>query len=892
LTSLDPDIAQLSSTLVKLTLSGNQLRSLPTEIGKLVQMRELVLSKNSLESLPESVGQLKKLQVLNCMLNKIADLPDSLGELAALERLKLSVNQLHVLPSQLGALTALLELDVSSNHITELPDVFDSLAALENLNIRNNLLDSLPKSICAAVKLRTLDARNNELAGVPRKLGDLKALKSLFLSQNQIENLPSSIGNLAALHTLQIDQNQLWSLPPSVFEIASLVVFDAHRNFIEELPDDDAVYAKLDKLTSLDLRLNALAKLPAGIGGLVALKKLYLTGNQLTTLPKSFGKLVNLLEVELAQNQLEELPAEIAGCKKLTMVDVSDNKLTALPKAIGKLRPLMQLKVGGNQLTELAADLFDELPELLYLNVFHNQLRSLPASLCRCPKLQRLDCAYNEIKALPKELPQLKALQYLVVSGNQFKALPKEVCVLPLKELYVSNNQLTELPDDIARLAPTLTVLDCVGNRIAALPDAVGQLVNLKELEVGHNALQALPASLAQLKQLINLDLSENVELQLDGELLTALVSLTQLKLGYCRLQKFPPVTKLPAELALITLEGNRLVFDELPDVVKTRTELSAHSSSDKSYFEVSWAEMRGMRPTQEDTLVLHTNALSNLNWKQVDAKKAAAAAAKGKHSRDMGICAVFDGHRGSGAAEYAASHLVDMLYENCATLPIEKALKNTFNELSAEIIDKKIESGTTALVTVVCGSDLYIGNCGDARAVLCRDGNAVRLSVDHKPDDPLERKRIRELGGYVSYTGRILDDILVARSLGDAQNQPFVTSEPYVAHFDLSDKDEFVILGCDGIWDVISDDQAVALVKEYGARSFAMAAVALRDCAYSAGSTDNLSVLIINLATGEFDATVDAPLATSGKKKKKKAKAAKEDAAAAAAADDADADE
>jgi serine/threonine protein phosphatase PrpC len=590
------------------------------------------------------------------------------------------------------------------------------------------------------------------------------------------------------------------------------------------------------------------------------------------------------------------------------MVDVSDNKLTALPKAIGKLRPLMQLKVGGNQLTELAADLFDELPELLYLNVFHNQLKALPASLGRCSKLQRLDCAYNELKALPKELTQLKALQYLIISGNQFKALPKEVCQLPLKELYVSNNQLTELPDEIVQLHATLSVLDCVGNRLAALPDVVGQLVGLKELEVGHNALQALPATLAQLKQLINLDVSENPGLQLDGDTLMALVSLTQLKCGYCRMEKFPPVTKLPPELALISLEGNRLAFADLPECVKSHTELCQHSSSDKSYFEVSWAEMRGMRPTQEDTLVLHTNALKHLNWKQADGKKAPAAAAaaaaaaapaKGKHSRDMGICAIFDGHRGSGAAEYAASHLVDMLYENCASLPIEKALKNTFNELSSEIIDKKIESGTTALVTLVCGGDLYIGNCGDARAVLCRDGNAVRLSVDHKPDDPLERKRIRELGGYVSYTGRILDDILVARSLGDAQNQPFVTSEPYIAHFELTDKDEFVILGCDGIWDVISDEQAVALVKEYGKRSFSMAAVALRDCAYSAGSTDNLSVLIINLATGEFDATVDVQLSSSKggatkDKKKKKSKIAKEevaDTAAAAAAEPADDD-
>ena len=175
-----------------------------------------------------------------------------------------------------------------------------------------------------------------------------------------------------------------------------------------------------------------------------------------------------------------------------------------------------------------------------------------------------------------------------------------------------------------------------------------------------------------------------------------------------------------------------------------------------------------------------------------------------------------------------------------------------------------------------------YVANCGDARAVLCRDGNAVRLSVDHKPDDPLERKRIRELGGYVSYTGRILDDILVARSLGDAQNQPYVTSEPYVAHFELTDKDEFLILACDGVWDVVSDEGAVELVREYSKKSLASPAVALRDHAYSAGSTDNLSAIIVYLKPevddkGDDDDDEDEaeeeakPKKSKGKKKKSK---------------------
>ena len=163
---------------------------------------------------------------------------------------------------------------------------------------------------------------------------------------------------------------------------------------------------------------------------------------------------------------------------------------------------------------------------------------------------------------------------------------------------------------------------------------------------------------------------------------------------------------------------------------------------------------MRGMRPTQEDTVVIHTNSIANIDWRTVREFKSTTNSSGGS-LRDMGIVAVFDGHRGSKAAEYAATHLVEMLYENCAALAMEKALKQTFARLSSDIIENQIESGTTALVAVFVGADLYVANCGDARAVMCRDGNAVRLSVDHKPDDPLERKRIRELGGYVSYTGR-----------------------------------------------------------------------------------------------------------------------------------------
>lgn len=239
----------------------------------------------------------------------------------------------------------------------------------------------------------------------------------------------------------------------------------------------------------------------------------------------------------------------------------------------------------------------------------------------------------------------LKSLQYAVLSGNKFDELPKLLCGLPLKELYVSCNALTTLPDAIADMHPTLCVLDAAANQLAKLPDAICQLANLKELEVGHNHLKKLPAELGSLKQLMNLDLSDNPGLKLDASLLTSLKSVTQLKLAYCEIEQFPLVSRLPPELALLSLEGNKLSHADLPSAVQQRTELSKHSSAQaRHYFDVSWSEMRGMRPSQEDTIVIHTNAIENVSeWRALRENKIKAKSAP----RDMGVVAVFDGHRG-----------------------------------------------------------------------------------------------------------------------------------------------------------------------------------------------------------------------------------------------------
>mmetsp|Transcript_67367 Transcript_67367/g.179863 ORF Transcript_67367/g.179863 Transcript_67367/m.179863 type:complete len:177 (-) Transcript_67367:814-1344(-) len=126
-------------------------------------------------------------------------------------------------------------------------------------------------------------------------------------------------------------------------------------------------------------------------------------------------------------------------------------------------------------------------------------------------------------------------------------------------------------------------------------------------------------------------------------------------------------------------------------------------------------------------------------------------------------------------------------------------------------------ESGSTAVTCLMVGRELYCANAGDSRAVLCRDGLAVALSEDHKPMNDTEKTRIEKAGGFVE-DKRVNGTLAVARAIGDfsfkthdgpAEDQQ-VTCNPDIRKFELQEKDEFMILACDGIWDVVTSQQVL----------------------------------------------------------------------------------
>ena len=149
---------------------------------------------------------------------------------------------------------------------------------------------------------------------------------------------------------------------------------------------------------------------------------------------------------------------------------------------------------------------------------------------------------------------------------------------------------------------------------------------------------------------------------------------------------------------------------------------------------------------------------------------------------------------------------------------------KKELNAIRAE--DGKSEyaesqAGCTANVALIADNKLYVANAGDSRCVLSSKGQAVEMSIDHKPDNYEEKTRIEKAGGSV-IDGRVNGNLNLSRALGDLEyksnskitpGEQLISPVPEVKVRELTPDDEFLVLGCDGIWEVKPNQEIVEFV-------------------------------------------------------------------------------
>lgn len=325
------------------------------------------------------------------------------------------------------------------------------------------------------------------------------------------------------------------------------------------------------------------------------------------------------------------------------------------------------------------------------------------------------------------------------------------------------------------------------------------------------------------------------------------------------------------------------------------------------NHFDYGISEAIGARPTMEDrTLVIQSLMHEPGHGYYRNEPK--------EHLHELAMtvfAAVFDGHGGDECSNYLVEalprHIRQAMLaerenlaaaielsrntasmrqeqtEDSASELMRKILKGAYLRTDKEFITPKAapQSGSTGATVLLLGRRLFAANVGDSRVVLCRaGGQCVELTSDHKPSRPDEAARVRQAGGFILHK-RVMGELAITRAFGDKsfkmgikamleeeaeelaggvnENEqakdltaPLVSAEPEIASMVLSHTDEFLLLACDGLFDVFRSQDAIALARqELIAHRGEPAEVAriLSDQAIRVRrSRDNVSILIIVL--------------------------------------------
>jgi serine/threonine protein phosphatase PrpC len=276
---------------------------------------------------------------------------------------------------------------------------------------------------------------------------------------------------------------------------------------------------------------------------------------------------------------------------------------------------------------------------------------------------------------------------------------------------------------------------------------------------------------------------------------------------------------------------------------------------------------------------------------------------------------AVFDGHGGEECSEFLEKNFLNYLVEN-ANFPFDiklsmieacqKIEEGFFKEFCKDKIENSNFSGSCALIAVVFDNKIYIGNIGDSRAIMsiCEGTKVKQLTMDHKPDNVKEFERALKNGSKIylddnddvdideskihfikdkielekmkavkenSTEEKIFrvypSDLAVMRTIGDikAKKKEYggipgtIINIPEIFIYDINSNDDFIVLGCDGIFDDLSNEEVInaawmaykhrAKEKNYDIHESTKDACDLViRVALEKQTTDNLSCIIIGL--------------------------------------------
>eukprot|EP00002_Diphylleia_rotans_P034177 TRINITY_DN7326_c0_g1_i1.p1 TRINITY_DN7326_c0_g1~~TRINITY_DN7326_c0_g1_i1.p1 ORF type:complete len:975 (-),score=205.24 TRINITY_DN7326_c0_g1_i1:264-3188(-) len=879
LTVLPSDVTRLTA-LQTLTLAGNALLTLDLSehsdasvFAHMPHMRRIDLAHNALTAIPAQILRLPLLEVVVLRGNGIHHIPrdafpDPRTRLARLTRLDLARNRIDAFSLALvDPLVALCVLSLASNHLRSITQSLPELpSGHRDLEQMQGLKQQRPSKESAETKVTHTQRKGKASSSKASNSTQSSPINSLDSAASPVLGQKGSASDNSALNG--IGENRICSFP------ASLQTLDVQENWLRDFPE---FHRPMHNLVSLNISRNQLTTLPSPLSRLASLESLILSHNRLSVLPPDISYLTTLDELDLSNNVLASLPETLGSMRCLRKLHLHRNSLTSLPSSLWKLPSIRLLNLCSNfisalpQLVQTDSPLTECLVEL-YLS--DNQLTEFPQQLLHCTNITSLGISYNNISALSQDMDRLVDLRLLFTSGNQLWNLPEKLKdIFGLRWVYINHNRMRDLPDVLGDLP--LEILDFTGIEAASsvashVTGMMGDfgasggagrrrsdgfrlhptITSSNRFSVGFGDMigrrQTMEDSIAIKGSFRGLH-DEDLFGVFDGHGTGGKGKIAADYIAY----HIPKELESSLEAIIFPVgEPTRKAAASKERIFKSKKErpngiatLVEEEHEDEAEAEAK-AEAEAGSPTDasDDTY--------NVDCTNQEVTADVPPVGVPKNSVQIGD---ENAHTGEDDDENVES----FNHSPQERKLILNAMRDVFLKVNTALLEEIKQQGdvvgSTAAVAYVRRNILYVANAGDSRVLLCRDSHAIQLTMDHRPQLESEELRIKKAGGFVSSNLRVNNELSVSRAFGDARLVPIVTAEPHLTSIQLfATRDKFLVIACDGLFDVMSNQQVVDHVRVECAKttpSATAAACRLRDMAYQLGSTDNISVVVVFLA-------------------------------------------
>lgn len=262
------------------------------------------------------------------------------------------------------------------------------------------------------------------------------------------------------------------------------------------------------------------------------------------------------------------------------------------------------------------------------------------------------------------------------------------------------------------------------------------------------------------------------------------------------------------------------------------------------SELKIYFTSVKGRRESNED----RHNVILNIN-------------SEDSELNPINLFGIYDGHGGSWVSKYLEANIPNHYMNKKFVPPFDKEFHTkVFQLIQSQLLKNHLgySNGSTCLLNIMYKFEdsiyMNVVNLGDSRmSIVNTKGESQSVTKDHKPDDSDEKLRLTKMGGeiYKDSEGVVrIGDLSLSRAFGDGDNAPYISQKPDIFHKKITSQTKYIVMACDGLWDIVESEDLGKVIKSIIKKNpnFDNLAVELAKYALDKGSTDNVSVIIIEV--------------------------------------------